>query len=203
MVTTAFGSGDDIGISVAVQEDAVAIQDDGKIVVVGASSDGSNYDFAVVRYLASCAAPTPTPTPTPESTATPTPTPTPTPSPTATPTPIPTPAPIKVNLSVSRTQINEGQTATYRVSASSAVTQNTIVTYTMSGTATSASDYTLNPSGGQVTILTGQASAAVKLQAKTDHVTEGTETAIMTLQPGSGYKLGTKKQATISIADSP
>jgi uncharacterized delta-60 repeat protein/gliding motility-associated-like protein len=45
IVTTAIGSGDDYGYS-------VAIQSDGKIVVAGLSFNGSNYDFALVRYNA-------------------------------------------------------------------------------------------------------------------------------------------------------
>ena len=198
---------------------SVAIQSDDKIVVTGFSSNGSNTDIAVVRYLGSCAGPTPTPTPqptaTPEPTSTPTPTPaptatptpqptatpTPTPSPTPTPTPTPTPAPITVSLSASPTQVNEGGSANYRLRASSAVSQSTIVNYAMSGTATSGSDYTSNPSGGQVTIVAGQSSAMVNLKAKRDSITEGSETAIMTLQPGTGYKVGNRKQATVSILD--
>ncbi len=43
IVTTALGSGNE-------QANAVAIQTDGKIVVAGYSSNGSNNDFAVVRY---------------------------------------------------------------------------------------------------------------------------------------------------------
>jgi uncharacterized delta-60 repeat protein len=42
-VTTAIGSGDDYGYSAATQND-------GKIVVAGNTYNGSNYDFAVVRY---------------------------------------------------------------------------------------------------------------------------------------------------------
>ena len=42
-VTTSVGFSDDYGLS-------VAIQTDGKIVVAGSSDNGSNYDFAVVRY---------------------------------------------------------------------------------------------------------------------------------------------------------
>jgi uncharacterized delta-60 repeat protein len=188
---------------------SVALQGDGKIVVAGGTSDGSNYDFALVRYLGSCAAPTPTPTPqptaTPEPTPTPTPTPeptaTPTPQPTATPTPTPTPAAVKVNLSASPAQIDEGQSATYTVTASSAVTQPTAVKYTMSGGATNGTDYSLSGAAGQLTIRAGQSSGTVTLKAKADHLTEGTETAIMTLQPGSGYKLGKTKDATVSILD--
>ena len=42
-VTTAIGSGNDDACS-------VAIQSDGKIVVAGDSNNGSNDDFALVRY---------------------------------------------------------------------------------------------------------------------------------------------------------
>jgi len=43
IVTTPIGSGNDLGYG-------IAIQSDGKIVVAGLSHNGSNYDFAVVRY---------------------------------------------------------------------------------------------------------------------------------------------------------
>ncbi len=43
VVTTAFGEAQDIG-------DCIALQSDGKIVVAGFSSSGSNYDFALARY---------------------------------------------------------------------------------------------------------------------------------------------------------
>src|SRR5205814_6521430 len=119
------------------------------------------------------------------------------------PTPTPTPVPVRVRLTVAPTQINEGQSATYTVSAFSAVSQSITVGYAMSGTATPGTDYALNGTPNQVTIPAGQSSATVTLKARLDHVTEGTETAIMTLQPGSGYILGNPKQATISILDSP
>jgi hypothetical protein len=59
----------------------------------------------------------------------------------------------------------------------------------------------LKPSGGQVTILAGQSSAVVKLKSKSDGLTEGSETTIMTLQAGTGYRLGNPKQATVTILD--
>lgn len=43
IVTTPIGTGDDIATSIAIQQD-------GKIVVAGKSHNGTNYDFAVVRY---------------------------------------------------------------------------------------------------------------------------------------------------------
>jgi hypothetical protein len=71
----------------------------------------------------------------------------------------------------------------------------------MSGTATLGGDYTLSGTAGQVTIRARASSAKVNLNAKRDHANEGSETAIMTLQPGSGYQLGSPRQATVSISD--
>jgi hypothetical protein len=72
----------------------------------------------------------------------------------------------------------------------------------MSGTATNGTDYTLSGTPNQVTIPAGQSSATVTLTSILDQVTEGTETAIMTLQPGRGYKVGRNNQATLSIIES-
>jgi hypothetical protein len=71
----------------------------------------------------------------------------------------------------------------------------------MSGTATQGSDYALNGTAGQVTIPVGQASATVPLKAKKDSAAEATETAIMTLQQGPGYRLNAHHEATVSILD--
>jgi serine protease AprX len=125
---------------------------------------------------------------------------TPTPTPPPTPTPVPV---IKVSLSLNPTEVDEGQTAIYTVTASSTVAQSITVGYVMSGTATNGTDYKiLSGTPNQVTIPAGQSSAAVTLKSRLDQVTEGTETAIMTLQPGSGYKLGRNKEATLSIIES-
>jgi len=53
-----------------------------------------------------------------------------------------------------------------------------------------------------VKIPAGQSSAIVTLTSQLDQVTEGTETAIMMLQRGRGYKLGRNKEATLSIIES-
>jgi M6 family metalloprotease-like protein len=103
-----------------------------------------------------------------------------------TPTPTPTPTPV-VSVSVLPTSINEGQSATYTVSALAPVGQDTTVNYTMSGKAKLNTDYTLTGTPGQVTILAGQSSAIVTLNAVLDGAKEKKETAIMTLQPGDGY----------------
>lgn len=106
-------------------------------------------------------------------------------------------------MQVSPAQIQEGQTANFRIIATAPVSQATTIKYAMSGTATLGTDYKLNGTAGQVTIPAGSSSAAVALKAVNDHVTEGTETAIMTLQSGSGYKVGKNNQATLSINDGP
>jgi hypothetical protein len=94
-----------------------------------------------------------------------------------------------VTVSVSPTSIHEGDSATFTVTASSPVAQDTNVTYSMSGKATLGSDYTM--SAAQFTIPAGQSSATVTLSAIVDNVKEKKgETAIMTLQPGAGYDFG-------------
>jgi len=121
---------------------------------------------------------------------------------TPTPTPTPTPVPIKVKVSVNPTEISEGETATYSVTASATVSRSITVGYVMGGTATNGPDYTLSGTPNQVTIPAGQSSAAVTLTSVLDQVTEGTETAIMKLQRGRGYKVAKEKQATLSIIES-
>ncbi|MCF8000013.1 MAG: hypothetical protein K9L25_13345 [Methylovulum sp.] len=50
IVTTAIGSGGDVVLLGEDVANSVVIQPDGKLVVAGTSYNGSNYDFALVRY---------------------------------------------------------------------------------------------------------------------------------------------------------
>jgi hypothetical protein len=107
-----------------------------------------------------------------------------------------------ITISASPTQIHEGASATYTVSASPAPSQSITVAYSRSGTAGLTSDYTLSGTLGKVTIPAGQTSASFTLQAliDTDETTEpASETAIMTLKAGTGYALGTPSTATVTI----
>ena len=88
------------------------------------------------------------------------------------------------------------------MTASSTATRPITVGYAMSGTATNGTDYTLSGRPNQVRIPAGQSSATVTLTSQLDQVTEGTETATMTLQGGRGYKLGRTKEVTLSIIES-
>ena len=153
------------------------------------------------------ATPTATPTPTPQPTATPTPIPTatptpaptatPTPAPTATPTPSPTPG-IRVGVTSKSSSIHEGDTTNYTISASATVSQPLTVNYAMSGTATQGEDYILSGTPGQATIQAGHASVAVRIKALTTSES-GSETAIMTIQPGTGYRPAKNAQGTVTI----
>ena len=74
----------------------------------------------------------------------------------------------------------------------------------MSGTTTQGTDYTLSGTPGQVTIPAGQSTATVTIHANVDHVTEGNETATMTLNPGAGYTVSSSNSnTTIIITDTP
>ncbi len=106
-----------------------------------------------------------------------------------------------VSVTASPTQIQEGQTATYTISCSPAPSKPLAIPFKMSGTAGEGPgmDYTLSPFG-KVTIPAGQTSASVTLTSLAgDPASKTSETAIMTLQPGKGFCLGTKK-ATVTIA---
>jgi PKD repeat protein len=97
--------------------------------------------------------------------------------------------PPTVTVSANPTEIAEGGTATYTITLSQAVNQEITVSYSMSGKATNGSDYTLSGTPDKVTIPGGTTSGTVTLSAIKDNVKEKPETAIMTLQPGSGYNL--------------
>ncbi len=76
-----------------------------------------------------------------------------------------------------------------------------VASYDHGGTATNGSDY---PSvAGSVTLPSGVAAATVNIVPIADDAVEGTETVILTLQPGSSYTLGAAVSATITIKDKP
>src|SRR6266404_576875 len=160
-------------------------------------------DAFIAKIVEPPPTPTPSPSPTPTPTATPTPTPTATPTPTPTPTATPTPSPAStptVSVAVSPTKIKQGDSATFTVSASNAVSQSTTVQYSMSGSASLGTDYTLSGTPGKVTIPAGQSSASVTLTAASGTGQKQKKTATMNLQSGAGYKLAKPKNATVTIA---
>ncbi len=163
------------------------------------------YDAMIVTVQAGSPTPTPTPTASPTPTPTPSVPPSPTTTPTVTPRPTVTPSPSPpavipvIQLSVSPGQVAEGSDAIFTISSSTALSQPVTVGYLMRGTARQGNDYTLTGTAGQITIPAGQSSATIVLQAVADQVKEKTETAIMVLVRGAGYKLPKHAKATVKI----
>ena len=124
---------------------------------------------------------------------------TPTPTPIASPTPTPSATPT-VSVVVSPTSVNEGSDATFTVSISHSNPTQTTVNYSMSGKASLGSDYTLTGPAGHAVIPAGQTSTTVVLHALTDNANERSETAVMTLNSGSGYGLPGNKSGKASTA---
>ena len=72
-----------------------------------------------------------------------------------------------------------------------------IVNYTVSGSATSGSDFTAL--SGNVSIANGQQSKTITLTPINDAAVEAAETVILTIATGSGYTVGSPSNATVTI----
>lgn len=90
-------------------------------------------------------------------------------------------------------------TGTYTVTLSSASVGTTTVNYTVSGTATSGSDFTAL--SGSVAITDGNTTGTITLTPIDDATSESTETVIVTLASGTGYNIGSPSNAIVNIAD--
>jgi hypothetical protein len=105
------------------------------------------------------------------------------------------PKPTKVRIvSVLPMTINKGATAKFTVAASAAVTQATTVNYSLGGTGSLGKHYTVDGIPGQVTIQAGRSSADVTVQSLLTNLTAGSETVVVTLQAGTGYKVAKVKR---------
>jgi hypothetical protein len=89
----------------------------------------------------------------------------------------------------------------FTVNLSQAVPTNTVVAYSVGGTATANGDYTAL--SGTVTIPANQLSATIPVSVLDDQLVEGSETVAVTLTgvTGSNAVLGTTNSATVTIAD--
>ncbi|MEY2601291.1 MAG: hypothetical protein QOJ36_610, partial [Verrucomicrobiota bacterium] len=120
-------------------------------------------------------------------------------TPTITPSVTPT-----MTVSVSPSSVIEGNNATFTISTSVIVSKPVTINYVMRGTAFNGSDYTLNGTLGQATIAAGQRSVTIALHSIADHVKERSETAVMALVTGSGYKLPKSGgKASLTILNGP
>ncbi|MCY4068142.1 MAG: hypothetical protein OXE79_03400 [Acidimicrobiaceae bacterium] len=91
------------------------------------------------------------------------------------------------------------RSATVTVSVSPAPAVNTVVSYTVSGTAASGDDYT--PLTGTATIAAGVGTVTIPVVVRDDSLDEPAETIILTLAAGTGYTLGSQTATTVTITD--
>ncbi|MEO1297232.1 MAG: fibro-slime domain-containing protein [Cyanobacteria bacterium J06636_16] len=81
------------------------------------------------------------------------------------------------------------------------VEQDTVITYTVSGSALEGEDY--KPINRSVTIPQGKTAACIEVTPLADEINcEQDETVVIRLQPGDGYVLGDCKVARLVIAES-
>lgn len=91
-------------------------------------------------------------------------------------------------------------TGTFRLSRSGSKWAAPLtVTFTLTGTATNGTDYANVPL--TVTFARGDDRVNVVVRPTADTDVEGTETVVLTLTPGSSYRLGSGTSATITITD--
>ncbi len=91
-----------------------------------------------------------------------------------------------------------GLAGQFTVARTGDVTDALVVNYSVSGTATSGSDYTALP--GTVTIPAGAPSAQILVEPIDDTVAEPDETVVATLEPGA-YAIAEPSSATVTIID--
>ena len=108
--------------------------------------------------------------------------------------------PIVATIAATDTTTEEGLgVGEFAITLSAPATEDITVSYTIGGTATSGTDYTVLPAA--VTILAGQTTATIALNLVDDDLTEDAETVIVRLTGGTAYDLGVITRATVTIAD--
>jgi hypothetical protein len=102
--------------------------------------------------------------------------------------------------SVSDTAVKGGRTGSFTI-ATVGLTSPVTVSYTLSGTE-QPSGYTANPAlTGSVTLTPAAPSQVIVISAVEDHTFTGAKTLTLTLNPGSGYRLGGNTSNTMQILD--
>jgi formylglycine-generating enzyme required for sulfatase activity len=91
------------------------------------------------------------------------------------------------------------ETAAFTVSRPAACTnEDLVLNYTLGGTASEATDYTISPASGTVAIAKGDASGIVTVTPV--YQTAAEQTVVLTLTPGA-YPVGTPNAATCTLAE--
>ncbi|MCY3948609.1 MAG: LysM peptidoglycan-binding domain-containing protein [Acidimicrobiaceae bacterium] len=118
------------------------------------------------------------------------------------PDPPPPPTPTAQFASSSASVDEDIGTHDVTVSLSPAPASAITVSYTLSGTATRGSDYTISgvtSSQGSLRVAANQASATIPVSVVDDQIMDSGETVVVTLTSGQGYNLGTQHSYTLTI----
>ncbi|MBI3417784.1 MAG: hypothetical protein HY043_21035 [Verrucomicrobia bacterium] len=109
--------------------------------------------------------------------------------------------PPTVTIAVTDSSASEtgSDTGSFTVTRTGSTANALTVNFSVSGSATSGSDY--QALGSSVTIPANATGATIKVTPIDDSVFEGTETVVVTLSAGDAYKIGSPNSATVTIAD--
>jgi len=95
----------------------------------------------------------------------------------------------------------EGDGASFLFTRDGDLTEPLAIAFSLTGTATQATDYTLE-NYSLVTLAAGQSSLTVVLTPRLDtNESEGEETVVLTIQPAAAYDVGSQSSALITISD--
>ena len=117
-----------------------------------------------------------------------------------------TPATPVADFAAATSTVGEGSgTTNIRLNLSPAPSGNITVRYTLSGTATLGTDYTISGGSGTsrtVNVSAGATFVNIPVAVTNDSAQESAETIVLTLNPGAGYSVGTTNPAhTRTITD--
>ena len=104
-----------------------------------------------------------------------------------------------------RSSAGEGSgTRNVAVQLSPAPSTGLTLNYTLSGTATPGSDYTVSGAAGNsgtLAVSSGETSVTIGVAIEDDSADEGNETVVLTLTGGEGYTVGSPAAHTLTITD--
>ena len=112
--------------------------------------------------------------------------------------PPPAPTPVATFAATSSTAGENAGTRNVAVNLSPAPQSGITLRYSVGGTASSGSDYTITNSG-TVAVSSGASSVNIPVTITDDNVQESSETVILTLTAGSGYQVGSPAKHTLTI----
>jgi hypothetical protein len=105
-----------------------------------------------------------------------------------------------ISVRANTTAAEPSTTGNFIIRALGSATGNITVNYTLSGTATAGGDFTA-PSGSVTLSAASANEVTVNIPVLNDSLAEDTETVVMTLTPGAGYRIFNDGSATLRLED--